>query len=57
MTPEDRELLSECLVTLRHADVFICSREKMHPDGRDLYRELVRKLAARLKVEAAAHAP
>ncbi len=38
--PIDSELLREILVTMRHARVFIGSREKMHPDGQALFNEL-----------------
>jgi hypothetical protein len=36
-----RAALAECLVTLRHARVFIGSREKMHPDGQQLYEDCI----------------
>lgn len=45
-----RALLEECAVELRHAQVFIETREKMHPTGRELYKELrqrVEKYTAR----------
>jgi hypothetical protein len=35
------------LTTLKHARVFITSREKMHPTGVELYDELIEKLRAR----------
>jgi hypothetical protein len=44
-----KDLLLECLVTLRHARVFIRSREKMHPTGQELYDGLVRDIEAALK--------
>lgn len=37
-------LMKEVISTLRHAEVFIRSREKMHPTGQKLYRELLEKL-------------
>lgn len=41
---EKMKLLAEALVTLKHARVFICTREKMHPTGIELYDELVAKI-------------
>jgi hypothetical protein len=38
--------LKEIIETMRHARVFIVTREKMHPTGVDLYDELVAKLDA-----------
>ena len=38
------ELLDELLLTLKHARTFITTREKMHPDGVELYDELILKL-------------
>lgn len=38
------ELLSEILVTLKHARIFIISREKMHPEGVRQYDELLAKV-------------
>lgn len=38
--------LEDALVTLRHARVFVTSREKMHPDGVKLYDELIDRLSA-----------
>lgn len=45
------ELLWEVLVTLRHARIFICTREKIHPTGTDieLYDELIAKIEATLE--------
>jgi hypothetical protein len=43
------DLLHEALVTLRHARVFITSREKMHPTGVELYDRLVTDIEAALK--------
>lgn len=37
-----REVLLECLVTLRHASVFVRTRERMHPTGLELYDRLVK---------------
>jgi hypothetical protein len=34
-------LLDELLVTLKHARTFITSRQKMHPDGVELYDDLI----------------
>ena len=39
--------LEEIIVTMRHARIFITSREKMHPTGVQLYDELLEKLVAR----------
>lgn len=46
MTPDQKislaeaiRLLKESYVTIRHAQVFIETREKMHPDGQALYRK------------------
>lgn len=36
-----KDLLLECLVTLRHARTFVTSREKMHPTGVELYDKLI----------------
>lgn len=36
-----KDILLECLVTLRHARTFVTSREKMHPTGVGLYDKLV----------------
>lgn len=36
--------LSEVITTMRHARVFISSREKMHPTGVELYDELLERL-------------
>lgn len=44
-----RELLLECLVTLRHASVFVRTREKMHPTGLELYDQLVKDVEGALK--------
>lgn len=38
------DLLREALITLRHARVFIGSREKMHPTGIGLYDDLVEQI-------------
>lgn len=42
--PDYRQLLAETLTTMRHARVFITSREKMHPTGVELWDELVGKI-------------
>ncbi len=39
-------LLDEILVTLRHARVFIKTREKMHPEGVRQYDDLIDRLHA-----------
>jgi len=44
-----RDLLLECLVTLRHARTFIGSREKMHPTGIELYEKLTADIETALK--------
>lgn len=44
-----QDLLLESLVTLRHARVFISSREKMHATGIELYDQLVKDLEEALK--------
>jgi hypothetical protein len=36
-----KDVLLEALVTLRHARVFITSREKMHPTGVQLYDSVI----------------
>lgn len=36
-----KDILLECLVTLRHARTFVTSREKMHPTGIKLYDDLI----------------
>lgn len=48
-TQQYRALLLECLVTLRHASVFVRSREKMHPTGLELYDQLVSDIEGALK--------
>lgn len=40
-TQQYRDVLLECLVTLRHASVFVRTREKMHPTGIELYDRLI----------------
>ncbi len=40
------DLIRETIITMRHARIFIMSREKMHPTGVQLYDELLAKLAA-----------
>ncbi len=44
-----REILLECLVTLRHASVFVRTRERMHPTGLELYDQLVKDIEDALK--------
>lgn len=44
-----RTVLIECLVTLRHAGVFVRSREKMHPTGLELYDQLIKDVEFALK--------
>lgn len=41
---EKMKLLAEALVTLKHARVFISTREKMHPTGIELYDDLIRRV-------------
>ena len=36
-----KDILLECLVTLRHARTFVTSREKMHQTGIELYDNLI----------------
>jgi hypothetical protein len=48
-TRQHLDLLTESLVTLRHARVFITSREKMHPTGVELYDQLVTDIEFALK--------
>lgn len=45
--PVEPALMREIIVTLRHAEVFIRTKEKMHPTGQKLYRELLDKLDSR----------
>ena len=42
--PAGGPLLNEILITMKHARIFICSREKMHPTGIQLYDELIERL-------------
>ncbi len=39
-----KELFKEIYSMLNHAEVFIQTREKMHPDGVILYTELLEKI-------------
>ena len=41
---EQKKIIDECLVTLRHATIFVSTREKMHPDGIKLFIELIHKI-------------
>lgn len=41
------DIIAEVIVTMKHARVFISSREKMHPTGIELYDELLEKLIRR----------
>jgi hypothetical protein len=41
---EKMKLLAEALTTLKHARVFISTREKMHPTGIELYDDLIRRM-------------
>lgn len=43
---EEMGLLEQALITLRHARVFITSREKMHPIGVELFDALIAKIEA-----------
>ena len=47
-----RDTLLECLVTLRHASVFVRTRQKMHPTGLELYDQLVKDVENALKAPA-----
>jgi hypothetical protein len=38
------DLFQEILVTLKHARIFICTREKMHPEGIRQYDALIDRL-------------
>lgn len=40
-----KDILLECLVTLRHARTFVTSREKMHQTGIELYDNLIVEVA------------
>ena len=44
-----RDLLLECLVTLRHASLFVRTRERMHPTGLELYDQLIKDVEEALK--------
>lgn len=44
-----RRLLKEVHTTMNHAEVFIATREKMHPTGQELYRELLEAIDAAIK--------
>jgi hypothetical protein len=48
-TQQYRDLLLECLVTLRHASIFTRSREQMHPTGLELYDKLITDVESALK--------
>ena len=37
-------LLEEVIITMSHAEIFIRSREKMHPTGRELYDDLLERI-------------
>ena len=41
-----RHLISEVITTMSHAEVFIASREKMHPTGIELWHGLLSRLSA-----------
>lgn len=43
-----KDIMLECLVTLRHARTFVTSREKMHPTGIKLYDCLIVEIAEAL---------
>jgi hypothetical protein len=43
-----KDILLECLVTLRHARTFVTSREKMHQTGIELYDNLIVEIAEAL---------
>lgn len=42
------QLLEEAIATLKHAQTFISSRQKMHKCGRDLHQETIDKLKKEL---------
>jgi len=44
ITTINRKFLKEILSTLEHAQVFISTKEKMHPDGRKLYQDNIDRL-------------
>lgn len=50
-----REALTELIGAAEHARVFIASREKMHPVGRDLHDEAIAKARAALSQEDDSH--
>jgi hypothetical protein len=41
-----RKVLKDVRDTLRHAKVFIATREKMHPDGQHLYDDVLKSVEA-----------
>jgi hypothetical protein len=41
-----REVLADLVDTMRHARIFITTREKMHPTGVELWDDLYKKLLA-----------
>lgn len=43
-----KDILLECLVTLRHSRTFVTSCEKMHPTGVELYDKLVTDIESAL---------
>jgi hypothetical protein len=45
-------IMQEILVTMRHARIFIASREKMHPTGIQLYDELLWERINDIRVKA-----
>lgn len=51
-----KNVLLECLVTLRHARTFVTSREKMHPTGVELYDQLIVDVEGALKAPEPASA-
>jgi hypothetical protein len=44
-----KELLRDVAVTMRHARIFITSREKMHPTGIELYDQLLDEIRLELR--------
>ena len=44
-----RETMVNVHITLVHARTFIHSREKMHPDGQDMYQECIEQVEEALR--------
>ena len=54
-TRQYKDLLLECLVTLRHARIFCITREKIHPTGIELYDKLIGDVETALKAPGPIH--